>query len=484
MDIQENIKNALAFYDQKKGFQRKYFSFLFGEESAAIEALRKLIPEQANTFEIFRCFVENVPEESQLSYEIFVRLIKSVPLAAHKSDLHRDGSYLPYYCDLFLIGLTTLHKAQLFTQKNFDAISAHADPKSIAKILTVLDESKILTQENFNAISAHADPESIAEVFIALNQAKTLGQFHFIISNSRDSNVLQALIDRISGKNVTGESFNAILTHPDPKALAKKLHELFNNPRIRFTIEKWFYLFNLIMQGKVEDIDFILVLHDAKASAVYDAMMALKRVQLLTLENAKALVVQKNKALLTTVVTLVLILENNSSRDISNSLWERIPTHLLTQVVFNELVVIAQQPDPAAALLRYVDRLLHIHQTEGALNAAQDVHAASAHQSVSTSAKKLHLTYKAKLANPDDMITEYKEFLFELPYTDSEKNDAKGQFIQGLYKIQRGYNLSVDNKDNGGEDKPISSQKQVKNSEGYDQYYKQTLYPFNYVLLT
>ena len=137
-----------------------------------------------------------------------------------------------------------------------------------------------------------------------------------------------------------------------------------------------------------------------------------------------------------------------------------------------------------------------------ALNPAQSTHTASVHRSVSESARKLRDSYSASL-DLEQKVDEIKAFINGLPdspknaaarrciaritavdyaYTDQVSNvstrqllalvftaihdgerrcdgsgteDALNSFVEALYEIQRGYNLSPSGQDQGGDDMPI-----------------------------
>lgn len=141
------------------------------------------------------------------------------------------------------------------------------------------------------------------------------------------------------------------------------------------------------------------------------------------------------------------------------------------------------------------------------LNTSQSTHTASVHETVYKSAVKLYERYGFMIANHDldSTIDMVKNYIDNLPndtqikgaaqrciarITSQQKNifieprskltikqllaltflaihdaanrqgsiaDARAQFVQGLYEIQRGYNLREDGSDNGDIDKPICS---------------------------
>ena len=169
-----------------------------------------------------------------------------------------------------------------------------------------------------------------------------------------------------------------------------------------------------------------------------------------------------------------------------------IPDHLWTPVVFNQLIEHSQQQNPLPILQGYVFDLLNEDNPAEEFERAQSTHTASVHQSVSESAQRLAKRYQAKIKNTaalDETIDQIEKYLSSLvkksptninqaaqralvslktkSFTDptsqlslkellvlsfsainddeqriGTRGDALGQFVQGLYEIQRGYNLS------------------------------------------
>jgi hypothetical protein len=169
-----------------------------------------------------------------------------------------------------------------------------------------------------------------------------------------------------------------------------------------------------------------------------------------------------------------------------------IPDHLWTPVVFNQLIEHSQQQNPLPILQGYVFNLLNEDNPAEEFERAQSTHTASVHQSVSESAQRLAKRYQAKIKNTaalDETIDQIEKYLSSLvkksptninqaaqralvslktkSFTDptsqlslkellvltfaaihddeqriGTREDALGQFVQGLYEIQRGYNLS------------------------------------------
>ena len=369
-----------------------------------------------------------MPKESQASYVVYKDIFSSIKIIEVTE------------C------LKILHHSKLLTKENFNAIKEHKNPSVVAHALSVLNEAKFLTQEHFNAIKEHKNPYHLAVALSALNEAKLL----------------------------TEEHFNAIKEHEYPYGLAKALSAL--NKAKLLTEEH----FNAIKEHE-------------NFYRLSRALSVLKEAELLTSENFERLIQPENNILL----TLIRI-----GRVTRNIIWNCMPPHLLTQPVFEELIRRASLENPAAEIQQYINLLLG--NNDAGINNNQSTHTASIHDSVSTSATKLWSRYRAELLENDKVekiITTIKKDIANLSdtlrgkaikncieritqddyiFTDSKSKvtlkqllalsylainddkarsgsleDAKKQFITGLYEIQRGYNLSAGGVDDKQKDRPI-----------------------------
>jgi hypothetical protein len=186
----------------------------------------------------------------------------------------------------------------------------------------------------------------------------------------------------------------------------------------------------------------------------------------------------------------------------TSAICSRIPEHLLTQEIFDQLIEHAQGDNAQQALHEYVDNLLEeignnipignnvgIRRRNNYINNEQSTHTASAHKTASESIKRLDDLYKTKIEGEialDKTIKEIKKYLATLErspeketaqrcikritatdYTfydpgsgcsvkqslaltflaihdDTSRSatleDAQASFIEGLCEIQRGYN--------------------------------------------
>ena len=184
------------------------------------------------------------------------------------------------------------------------------------------------------------------------------------------------------------------------------------------------------------------------------------------------------------------------------NIWLRIPRLLLTTDNFRRLLTAAEHVNPMAELERLRDQILGVEVGTAPVvdfNPRQSTHTASVHKSISASAVQLMKRYGSSLSL-ENKIQEIKDFvkgladtpkhqaakrcierianphftftdtsgvsilqLLALSYTaihdaanlTSSIEEAKALFVEGLYEIQRGYNLNPDGSDKGEEDSPI-----------------------------
>ena len=373
------IKAALRKYDEQKGIWRR----LFGD-APAIKSLRKLDPHKVDELQVLRCFIENMPKESQASYNVCKDIF------SFKEDFKKVTNCLKI-----------LQQSHLLTKKNFDALKERQNPFSLIQGLFVLQEATLLTQENFDALKEHQNPFALLQALIVLKEATLLTQ----------------------------ENFDAFKEHQNPSDLARTL-------------------------PKLQDANF------------------------LTQENFTQLLDPNINVLLTFRIG-------------ENLIWDYLPNHLLTQEIFDEFIRRTSLPNPRCQIQQYINLLLG--NNGAGINNNQSTHTASIHHSVSTSAIKLWDRYGAQLSENKvkEIITKIKEEIQNLSDTRVNKaakncierisqsnffdpdsqvsikqllalsykarhDDAKRQgsledanklFMDGLYEIQRGYNISASNVD-------------------------------------
>lgn len=409
--LSAQIEQVLKQYDQRKGFFRR----LFGDHPA-IKALRKLTPtDQDNIFKIYQCFVENLPKEHQASHFAYEALMMHIS----------KGKRLSYTTE----SLKLLIQENLTTQNISNFVNKNIAFPCFLPSLEFLKRSNLLTERNLIEIdnSSVIDRFNSFNIFILLN---------FLTKSSNFGPLTQ-------------ERFNIIRMND----------HLWNMP---------------VILNPLRDSDLL-------------SPQNLDRILQLSEDN---------------------FLFSHAGYQ---TVWERLPRHLLTQEAFERLITLSQQTNPSELLRQFVNQQLEINQQNQGVNInreritindGQSTHYASVHQSVSDSASKLFNLYgqwieAAGLQNILQMIVDYIrqlpddslknmaakrciERIINLSHTDlgsdltiqqllalsflavhdsakriGDLADARKQFVEGLYEIQRGYNLSESGADYDGTDDPI-----------------------------
>jgi hypothetical protein len=435
---------------------------LFSGPRAAAKALKFLHREGLLTPEN-RAFIQAHPDPSTITQAL--KFLRAAGVCTQEN--FAAIQLLPNSCSVSC-ALQFLYDARILTQENFATILSYPDPRKAAYALECLDYAEMLTQENFDAVvRLHPDVIAIARAFRSLYAA---------------------------GGPLTPENKIAILSHPDPMAVAEELKFLHaakiltpeniaviqphSEPGALASATKFLYAAGILTQENFE----IIRLHSEKG-LVANALLLLNAARILTQENFSAL------------------FESNCL--LIGGIWDRIPIYLMTLEVFNELLQRARQVNPEQQILAYVNQLLILNQID-VINDIQSTHTESVHQSISESAARLLIRYSQQIKGSglEDTIDQLNDFIVRLP-DDSEKNkatkrcfnsitafdylfidpasevslrqllaltflairdennrdgnlqDAENQLIEGLYEIQRGYNLLETGQDQGGEDVPI-----------------------------
>jgi hypothetical protein len=389
-------------------------------------------------------------------------------------------------------------------QANFNAVAGHQDPGSVARALAELNYAGLLTgndaQTNFNAVVSHQDPGSVARALAELNHAGLLigdsaqANRDAVAGHQDARSVVRALAELNYAGLLTGNdaqtNFNAVAGHQDPESVALALAAL-NRA-------------GLLTGHSARDNRDAVVGHQDPWSAA-DALAALNRAGLLTGDSAQA----NFNALMITHSAILLHAD-------THHLWSRMPYNFLTQERFNAIIAVCNlYRDNVAAgragFIAYLAREIPGINGEqravpggGAINSAQSTHTASVHESVSKSATNLNNRYGDKIKDDDleKALNELSNWLHGQPNSskkveaakrclprltaedyhfidpdsgistkallalmwiaihDEERRqstleDALSMLVEGLYEIQREYNLSKTGVDDGAvHDKP------------------------------
>ena len=397
--------------------------------------------------------------------------------------------------------LCVLYKAQIFNQKNLDAIREYTKKALlpfIALLLHLIDEAKILTQENFERILAHPEPLALFKTLQSLEAAGILTQENFAVLRlkcfDKPSVVANAFSSLQAAGILTQASIEGIQYHVAPMKFMELFEPLHNSNIL--TQEN----FEVIRQHPCP-IEFILALRILSRVDILN-QANLKKLQSLSVSALQVLA----DAILKLYIADILTQENfmavfNHKVLLMPGIWNRIPEQTITLEIFNELIRKADQENPEEQISAYIDSLVII------INDRQSTHTASVHASVSESAIRLLNLYgkciddslgffeplEPRIALIGDFLSDnssakskaakrcvgrimsssstfldptsgisLRQLFFLVMFATVDRNnpygneqDAINQLVEGLYEIQRGYNLSEDGKDDGEEDKPI-----------------------------
>ncbi len=348
-------------------------------------------------------------------------------------------------------------------QAYFKMVMRHSSPKGMAEALEILNSNDLLTNEEgqvfLKVVMAHEEPMGLAQALSVTHKAGLL-------------------------RGMSGEAnYKTVVGHQDHYMLAMALNQLQDA--------------GLLSTG-LGQRNFNIVIGHQHISELAKLLLMLGVGGLFTGETAQSY--------FDALITHSAILVNNDM----SVLWGRVTGHLITAPLFARIIEICQenQADLRAgqlAVWNFINRdVLEVDHYTEEFNQGQSTHTASVHKSVSESAKKLFNRYKneivgdklgAKIEEIGKVISQMPDDTHEIKaakrclecivaihfsYADKysgvslqqllalswvaihdkdnrkgSEADAESQFIQGLYEIQRGYNLSATGVDDMGSDKPI-----------------------------
>lgn len=443
------------------------------EEHAAITALKQILQKAGDELSseeqlaLIKCFIDHPVEEENVHYSALIKILELFVGANNSAH--------------FLSSLVDLSGAHILTQENFSAIATHKDRESIHAALWIMSDHKgLLTQKNFSAIMGHADPLKLAEGLIMLSKEGILSQ----------------------------ENWQIIVSHPEPDEVASHFCEL-HKEGILTPENKEFILrvgrrastvISILHRNEIltdANRNAIIAINPDTRRALLSVICILSRNNLLTQNTFNQLLAPEH----------ALLLNDN----VRNQIWSRIPRHLFTPAVLAQFFDLARRNVGMAEITQYLDRLLAGNHANVAvapnqnMNPAQSTHTASVHKTVSASALRLNRRYGDKLRSEGvkKILHALTEWVMELPkdlagtpknaaakqcisrITESsfvdpdsqiqtptllaltwlaihDDNQRKGLledtcnlWVEGLYEIQRGYNLSAVGVDDGEKDRPI-----------------------------
>lgn len=270
----------------------------------------------------------------------------------------------------FAEALAALHEENLLTPKNRRIIQSYYAPHFAAKLLKALNKIQLLTAESQRLVSFMAikDPSddfsrhfdlplllqqlhkehslSQREINLLLSDGyvarrmgedriRTLHKYNILTKESFEAfdeagkkflrcDYSRVLVVLTTFRLLTQENFNSLVVHADSKVILDVLGILEKNNKI------------------LTQETFNVVITHTNLAALSQIMAMLNQRRILTQKNCDALMRNGNALLTTNAVDLI----------------NRLPPHLVTQNVFDELIRIAQNEDADRLLREYVNRLI------------------------------------------------------------------------------------------------------------------------------
>lgn len=406
------------------------------------------------------------------------------------------NAFIKYqYPKNIIFAISILRQAQILDfavggQSNFEVLLKSSDPINAATTLQLMNSVDLLTEDmaqiNRDAVASHQDLWGLSSALLVLKAAGGVNNFQNIFNILVSHDYPEAMATLLCSLTKIGllednligqDNFNRLINHQDPWEIAYGL---------RFLSEA-----NLLSDNIKQSNFDLLMTNETPADLTY-ALRLLQNVGLLTQENFNALHIN-SEILFTHPQTRIL--------------WLRLAVHL-TQERLNEISIICQGAGTIEArqiaftnyAIRLLRRIEEAHQL--IFNANQSTHTASVHASVSKSATNLQERYGKYISgnNLNNVITGISSWINALPSTFKNNaakrcieriteptysyvepvselsilqllglswiainddnlrigdlTDAQNLFIDGLYEIQRTYNLSANGMDDHGNDIP------------------------------
>lgn len=381
--------------------------------------------------------------------------------------------------------------------ENVQLVFAHANPVEAARALVSLKYSYNLTDENRAVIAHNPDPVRVAQALNHLDSSGLLNDFtRAIVSNYLDPYFISDTMVLLDNAGLLFDDVLQIIaasSHLCPNALVAFNHDTLPSLRLRRILTKENFI-EIFTHPNLKQLNTIIN-HLANAGiltqANFDALLS-PQLWLLSSQDGYDLVWSQIPMHPWTQPSFDQLCQLALEDDPLGALAAFTHDLLVLQPIEFEIVAphvdVGQQVNPNHVLV---------------LNDNQSTHTASVHQSISESAARLWQRYGESLLTQAQLksvienmkqwilcetekisaamrgferITDPNAFSFVDPVSEvsalqmlalshlaifDEENrhgtleDAMRQIIQGLYEIQRGYNLSEDGVENGGDDLPI-----------------------------
>ncbi|MDF1683996.1 MAG: hypothetical protein P1U36_04985 [Legionellaceae bacterium] len=367
----------------------------------------------------------------------------------------KNPTYFSYV--LQFLGATGLLSGE-YAQANLNLVASHHNQSELCQALTSAQKQGFLqeehAQEDLKLIASHQDPSSLVEA---------LG----LIQEHAEFNSVDALLSR---------------------------YEIAEQPQPMCFVPSFIMLHSLGLLDGEQGEAYRARITEPQCSMGFDSLI-------FSLDEANLL--EEDSADLTRQMQQIMAYSTILFSDGMHQAWAHIPEHLFTQETWNHIRQLcrANQINPEAGRVHLERYILHDllgieREQDDALNQAQSTHTASVHQTVSDSAKRLSARYGTVIVDLEDELEkietwvnaqeghdieqraiqklahashDFKDptsgittkqllaFAWSAIHDDEQrqgsKDDAKNLFLQGLYEIQRAYNLSDDFEDRDGADK-------------------------------
>ncbi len=378
---------------------------------------------------------------------------------------------------IYVLEHTTLLSGEM-AQENFESLTEHQNLDPLTDVFFILVQAELLdddkAQNNFDTLSHHQNIEELMDCLRILQQNQLMNeeaaQHYFdVIAKYPYASIMASSIGLLESAQLLSDDnaeayLDAVIEHERPYGAASAIFALHNA--------------KLLTE---EHLNIVINLPNPAPFA--EAISLLQGAQLLEGDNFNRLIPH------------ISILFDEDSSD----LWFDIPAHVLTPAKFDAIITLCEthQDDAEAGQLAFSNfvhqELLLPEQAEPAINDEQSTHTASVHASVSASAQALMSRYQDAISTDDsldkiihdilDWLDDVEEnpkaaaakrcipelicngnFEFQDPvskvtikqlvalswlaiHDDSLRagtlNDGKFSLLDGLYQIQREYNISA-----------------------------------------
>lgn len=373
------IQIALEQYDRDKELSRR----LFGDHPA-IKALRNLPEEnQRDSLEICLCFIKGLPERSSASFQVLKVVLKQLGVP--------DSEMMKVNNDFITLAASYRPGIRYAISNLVDYVSGNYTPRSYYLIQKIRDKLKHILAKYNSEIESNLARDKI----FSLMRKKPVEQFSITSEitnlvtehdNPKDLlNVLSALEKLTTIPNqgcyLTKIDCVAVLAHVNLGNVYKilytlqeanlpfKYNRLYLTPKSRDAIMAYANnpekLLNALFKFSTSHVNYTNITKPLLTPTILDALLTCASP--IDLANTIDILFHAN---LLTRTNFASLFDNDFLYTAGSfrMVWERIPSRILTQVVFSQLIVLAQKPNPEQHIKEYVDHLLLAHTQKTNIN--------------------------------------------------------------------------------------------------------------------